>query len=126
MPEAGNHAGQYIFATRCCKPPGQYLCLRLIQSEPATLVKVTPACRPAILSQKPRIPVRLTAETGAAARWPQVLARKVNDTSDVFRIGVMDDDDDTVITPERSSHGNVVYRSDRFEGYSYTIDVDTP
>jgi len=73
-----------------------------------------------------RIPVRLTAATGAAAHWPELLARKVNATSDVFRIGVMDDDDDTVITPERSSHGNIVYRSDRFAGYSYAIDVDTP
>jgi chitin-binding protein len=71
-----------------------------------------------------RIPVKLTAETGAAALWPYVLAKKVNAASDIFQIGVETDDEG--VEPEKSASGNRVYRSSRFGGYSYAIDVDTP
>jgi chitin-binding protein len=71
-----------------------------------------------------RISVDLTDETGPAAMWPFALAKKVNDVSDVFQIGVETDDED--IAPEKSASANRVYRSSAFAGYSYTIDVDTP
>jgi len=72
-----------------------------------------------------RIAVKLTAETGAAAQWPSALAEKVNAKSQAFRIGVESDDDDSV-APQPSATANRVYRSSKFAGYSYVIDVDTP
>lgn len=71
-----------------------------------------------------RISVKLTDTSGSAALWPFVLAKKVNAASDVFQIGVETDDEE--IAPEKSPSGNRVYRSSRFDGYSYAIDVDTP
>jgi chitin-binding protein len=71
-----------------------------------------------------QIKVTLTGETGAADLWPFALARKVNATTDAFRIGV--EDDDEAIAPEKSAAGNRVFRSSKFDGYSYAIDVDTP
>lgn len=71
-----------------------------------------------------RITVKLTDETGTAEAWPFALAKKVNAATEAFRIGV--EDDDAAIAPEKSASENRVYRSSRFDGYSYAIDVDTP
>lgn len=71
-----------------------------------------------------QIKVKLTGETGAAATWPFALAKKVNAASDAFHIGVEGDDED--IAPEKSASENRVWRSSRYDGYSYAIDVDTP
>jgi chitin-binding protein len=66
--------------------------------------------------------VELTEETGAAALWPHALAERVNDRSAIFRIGIMDRE---AIVPTKTEAGNIVYRSENYEGYSYTIDIDT-
>lgn len=71
-----------------------------------------------------RISVKLTDETGRAAAWPFALARKVNGTTDAFRIGV--EGDDEAIAPQKSASENRVFRSSQFAGYSYVIDIDTP
>jgi chitin-binding protein len=71
--------------------------------------------------------VVLAAGDGAADRWPAALARKVNETSSIFNIGVLADTAGSVTAdPVASATENRVYRSDAFDGYTYAIDIDTP
>lgn len=67
-----------------------------------------------------------TAES-PAEQWPVALGRKVNGASDIFRIGVLDASLARVsVVPVASASDNRVYLSGAYEGYTYTIDVDTP
>lgn len=64
---------------------------------------------------------------GAAAQWLSALGRKVNEASDIFRIGVLDSSAAKMsVVPLASATENRVYLSGSYEGYTYTIDVDTP
>lgn len=71
--------------------------------------------------------VKIAAGESPAPQWPAALARKVNAESDIFRIGVLDSSASGLsVQPIASATDNRVYLSDAYEGYTYTIDVDTP
>jgi len=68
--------------------------------------------------------IEVTAKTGAATAWPAALAKKVNATSSIFRIGVVGANGE--VEPVEAASGNSVFLSDGYPGYSFQIDIDTP
>jgi len=70
----------------------------------------------------------VTARTGDATAWPYALARKVNEASEIFKIGVLDEGRGgaATIVPVESAAANRVYLSGDHAGFTYQIDIDTP